>query len=169
MIVIIAVSGIISAEYYSSQSQFCGSCHPAEKTYDQWGKAGHGEVKCVDCHFAPGKESFLSARFSGMEHFLSFLSSSADATEVQKPSTTGNTGCTVSGCHTADKFPDGKVKLTEDFPSSHKPHEDRIIDGAILNCGTCHFDIKPDKDHVASQAACYLCLALTHVYKVAVE
>lgn len=161
--VIIAISGLIGSEYYTAQPQFCGSCHTMKKPYDSWAKSGHRDVKCIDCHFAPGKESFLTAKFRGMEHFFLFLSSSVDAAEDQELLKISTPGCATSVCHIGERFPESKVKHAENVPSTHKPHEDRIIEGAALNCGTCHFDMKSDKDHAVSLEVCYLCLGLTHI------
>lgn len=166
---IITVSGLIGSEYYTAQPQFCGSCHSMEKPYNLWARSGHMDVKCLDCHFAPGKESFLMAKFRGLEHLIAFLSSSVNAAEDEKLSGISATGCNTSGCHIGDMFPGSQVNHAENMPSSHKPHEDIIIEGAALNCGICHFDMKSDKQDAISQEACYLCLSLSHVIKVAIK
>ena len=167
--VAVTVSVIAGSEYYTSQQGFCGLCHTMEKPFESWAESGHEDVKCVDCHFAPGKESFLTAKLRGLKHFFAFLFSSADAAEDQKLSKISTPGCTTSGCHIGEKLTDSKVNHADNMPSTHKPHEDRIIEGATLNCGTCHYDMESDKDHAVYREACYLCFALTHILKVAIE
>ena len=167
--IVFAVSGIIGSEYYAARPEFCGLCHTSKKPFDSWAKSGHRDVKCVDCHFAPGKESFLKAGFRGLEHLFASLSPDAEAIEVRVPSKVSSLGCATSQCHPAKKFLNRKIDSAENVPFTHKPHEDRIIEGAALNCGTCHFNMTLDKDHAVSREACYLCLALTHILKVGIE
>ena len=96
----LAVSGMAGSEYYASQPGFCGLCHTMEKPYDSWVESGHKNVKCVDCHFAPGKESFLKAGYRGAEQLFAILSPDAEAIEVQVSSKASNLGCMTSQCHT---------------------------------------------------------------------
>ena len=160
----LAVSGITGSEYYTSQPQFCGFCHTTIKNpYDSWVESGHTDVKCVDCHFAPGKESFLKAGYRGTEQLFALLSPDAEAKEVQVSSKTSNLGCTTSQCHLGERFVYGKVNTADKVPFTHKPHDEMIIEGKILNCGTCHFDVESDKNHVVTQKTCYLCKGLDHI------
>ncbi len=166
----LAVSGIAGSEYYTSQPGFCGLCHTMEKPYDSWAKSGHMDVKCVDCHFAPGKESFLKARYRGAEHLFASLFPNAEATaeaiEVQVLSKESNLDCSTSQCHPKEKFVYGKVNLAENAPVTHKPHEDRIIEGKTLNCGSCHFNVKLDENYAVSQEPCFFCNGLKHILEV---
>lgn len=166
VITVIAVSGIIGAEYYTSQSQFCGSCHTTMKNpYELWAESGHKDVQCVDCHFAAGKESFLKAGYSGAEQLFALLSPDVEAIEFQVSSKVNNLGCTTSQCHIGERFVYGKINTAENVPFTHKPHDEGIIEGKILNCGTCHFDLKSDKNHVVTQKTCYLCEGLNHIFE----
>ncbi len=96
--VVVTVSVIAGSEYYASQPQFCGSCHTSMKThYGSWAESGHEDVKCVDCHFAPGKESILTAKLRGAEHIYASLFPDAEANaeviEVRGPSKVSNLAC----------------------------------------------------------------------------
>ena len=162
----LAVSGIVGSEYYTSQPGFCGLCHTMKKPYDSWAQSGHMDVKCVDCHFAPGKESILKARFRVLEHISASLLPNAEAIEVRGPSKVSNLGCTTSQCHPGEKFLNRKIDFAENVPFTHRPHEDMIIEGKTLNCGTCHFDVKSDKNYTVSREACYLCNGLNHIIDV---
>lgn len=159
----LAVSVIAGSEYYTAGPQFCGLCHTPEKSYDSWIESGHKDAKCVDCHFAPGKESFLKAGYRGSEHLFAFLSPDAEAKEVQVSSKVSNLSCTTSQCHSGEIFLHGKVDLAENVPSTHKPHDDRIIEGKSLNCGTCHLNERSDEDYAVSEKTCYLCNGLNHI------
>ena len=163
----LAVSGIVGSEYYTSQPQFCGFCHTTIKNpYDSWVESGHTDVKCVDCHFAPGKESFLKVGYRGAEHLFAILSPNVEAIEVQVSSKVSNLGCSTSQCHPGEKFVYGKVNLAEDVPVTHKPHEDRIIEGKTLNCGTCHSEVKSDENYTVLEKTSYLNDGLSHIINV---
>jgi len=169
--VAVTVSVIAGSEYYTSQQGFCGLCHKMEMTFESWAKSGHEDVKCVNCHFAPGKESILKAKLRGAEHIFAslFPEANAEVIEVRGPSKVSNPGCSTTQCHIGEKFFNRKIDSAENVPFTHKPHIGGIIEGKTLNCGTCHYDMESDKDHAASREACYLCLALTHILKVAIE
>ena len=77
-----------------------------------------------------------------------------------------NLGCTTSQCHLGEIFLHEKVDLTENVPLTHKPHDDRIIEGKSLNCGTCHLNVKSDEDYTVSQETCYFCNGLKHIIEV---
>ncbi len=162
----LAVSGIAGSEYYTSQPGFCGLCHTMKKPYDSWAKSGHMDVKCVDCHFAPGKESILKAGYRGLEHIYAGLSPDAEAIEVRNTSSVSNPGCSTSECHPGGYSLNRKVDLAESIPFAHKPHDDRIIEGKRLKCGTCHSDVKSDENYTVSKKTCYLCNVLNHMLAV---
>ena len=166
VIIGVAISGIVGSEYYAAGPQFCGLCHTPEKPYDSWAKSGHMDVKCVDCHFAPGKESFLKAGYRGAEHLFAILSPDAEAQEVQVSSKASNLGCTTSQCHAGETSLHEKIDLAKNVPLTHKPHNDRIIEGKSLNCGICHLNVKADEDYTVSRKTCYLCNGINHILEV---
>jgi nitrate/TMAO reductase-like tetraheme cytochrome c subunit len=170
IVVVFAVSALAGSEYFTSQPEFCGSCHTIKKSNDSWAESGHRDVKCVDCHFAPGKESILEAKLRGVEHLFASLfpdaEAIAEAIEVRGPSKVSNLGCTTSQCHPGEKFLNRKIDYAENVPFTHKPHDDRIIEGKTLNCGTCHLNVKADDNYTISKETCYLCEGLNHILEV---
>jgi len=167
LVTVVVVAGVITAEHYTAQPQFCGSCHILiNKPYDSWAESGHKAVECVDCHFVPGKESILAAKLRGVEHLFATLAAPVEANESQKLLKAGNFSCTTSECHLKGNSLSGKVDFAKDLPFTHKPHEDSIIEGKILKCGTCHSDVKSDEDYAVSQKICYLCNGLNHIIDV---
>lgn len=158
VLVVIAVSGLIGAEYYTSQPEFCGTCHIMKKYYESWKNSKHGKkgVKCVECHYAPGEARTLKAKFKGLGQLFTYLATK-DIT-VRKPSKVSDLSCTTSNCHPTDeKFLNKKVKFTEKIPYVHKTHEDKTIEGQKLHCDTCHQHIRTEKHFQVPQMACYLC------------
>ncbi len=167
LIAALAVSGIVGSEYYTAQPQFCGSCHNTiEKSYDSWTKSGHEDVKCIDCHFAPGKKSFIKARVAILEELYQNFAVTAEAEVIHYPFKAINRGCTTSECHPKEKPLYRKVNFAENIPKTHKPHKNLIIEGKILNCGTCHSNVKSGEDYTSSQEACYLCNGLNHILEI---
>lgn len=161
----VTISVIAGSEYYTSQPQFCGSCHTTIKDpYDSWAKSGHMDVKCVDCHFAPGGESIVEAKLRGVEHLYASLfpdaEAIAEAIEVRGPS---KVSCATSQCHPGEKILNRKIDSAENVPFTHKPHVDGIIKGKTLNCGTCHSDVKADENYSTSKETCYFCEGLDHI------
>lgn len=69
--------------HYTSESEFCGKCHPAQKVgplgeYYTWSKNIHStaDVECIDCHGEPGFIGYMKAKVGGIKDLYSemFLS-----------------------------------------------------------------------------------------------
>lgn len=157
VVVLIAVSGIVGSEYYTSQPKFCGSCHIMKSYYKSWGKSKHGEknIACVDCHYAPGEHITLKAKFKGLGQLFSYLSE--EDKEVRKATIVSDSSCMTSACHPRETFYTQKVKFTERVPFVHKTHEDKTIEGQELHCDTCHQHVRGEKHFEVPRLACYLC------------
>ncbi len=158
VVVAIAVSGIIGAEYYTSQSQFCGSCHIMKKHYNQWSKDKHSEknIKCVDCHYSPGEKMTPHAKFKGLGQLFSYLATKDEI--VQKKAKVPDFSCIASKCHPQnDEFLNKKIKFTEKISYVHKSHFEKQIEGQSLHCDTCHQHVSNEKHFEVPKVACYLC------------
>ncbi|MBI5663791.1 MAG: NapC/NirT family cytochrome c [Nitrospirae bacterium] len=156
-VVIIIVSGIIGAEFYTSQPSFCGSCHIMKKYYNQWTKDKHGEkgVACVECHYAPGEHGTLTAKFKGLGQLFTYLGSK-DAL-VRKPAKVNDASCLTSECHPREKFADKKLNFAKKIPYVHKTHFDKTVEGQALHCATCHQHVRGERHFQVPVVACYLC------------
>lgn len=167
---VLAVSGLAGTEYYTSQPEFCGLCHTVEKPFDSWAKSGHEDANCVDCHFAPGKESILEANLRGIEQVFEAVFPDAEATaevgEVQIQSKASSISCSTSQCHPGKKSLNRRINSAENVPFTHKPHNDGIIEGKTLNCGTCHTEVKAAEDYAVSSVTCYFCNGFNHILEV---
>ena len=168
-VIILAVSAIAGTEYYTSRPEFCGLCHTTEKPDDFWVKTGHEGVKCADCHYKTGKEGFLKAKLKTAGQVFTSFATYAEAETVQKPLRINEFGCAASECHQKEKYTDRKAVFTDNVPLTHKPHEDRTMEGRTISCGTCHSYFKAEKKREASEEACYLCYGLNHIFKVFYE
>ena len=157
MVIIGAIAGIFTAEYYTAQPQFCGSCHIMKKYYNQWAKDKHSGkgVACVECHYAPGEHGTLTAKFKGLGQLFTYLGSKDKL--VRKPAVVNDLSCMTADCHPKEKFADKKLKFTEKIPYIHKTHFDKTVEGQTLHCSTCHQHVTPGKHFEVSRMACYLC------------
>ncbi|HVP11811.1 MAG TPA: NapC/NirT family cytochrome c [Phycisphaerae bacterium] len=73
----IAAGGMVGAEVYTSRPQFCGTCHVMDKYYRSWSVDIHGYklgARCVDCHYAPGEQHTIHAKFRGLSQVASYFS-----------------------------------------------------------------------------------------------
>ncbi|MGA1861821.1 NapC/NirT family cytochrome c [Deferribacter thermophilus] len=64
----------IEVLHYTSESEFCGKCHPEEKVgplgeYYTWSKNIHStaKVECIDCHGEPGFIGYMKAKIGGLK------------------------------------------------------------------------------------------------------
>lgn len=112
------------AEYYTSRPAFCGSCHIMDPYYEGWQKDAHAVTTyapCVECHYAPGEQHTIRAKFRGLSQAASYFSGRYGAgrprAHVQDAS------CLQSGCHGDAKYMTAENKLgTVVF--SHAKHLD---------------------------------------------
>jgi nitrate/TMAO reductase-like tetraheme cytochrome c subunit len=90
--VIIAVLVFAQVEIFhiTSESKFCGKCHPEQKVgplgeYYTWSKNVHSaaEVECIDCHGEPGFVGYLKAKMGGVKDLYGeFFKSSEHKMEI---------------------------------------------------------------------------------------
>lgn len=77
LIILVLIVGFAFANveilHLTSESKFCGSCHPEEKVgplgeYYTWSKNIHStaEVECIDCHGKPGIVGYMEAKIGGL-------------------------------------------------------------------------------------------------------
>jgi hypothetical protein len=155
---ILVVVGLVGSEWYTSQPDFCGSCHIMKRYYNQWARDKHGEkgIACVECHYAPGTKITPMAKFKGLGQLFTYLATKEKT--VQKVAKVPDISCTTSQCHPKnEEFLTKKVKFTENIPYVHKTHEDKTIEGQKLHCDTCHQHITGEKHFQVPAVACYLC------------
>jgi len=78
LVIIFLVVGFTFANieilHITSESKFCGSCHPEEKfgplgEYYTWSKNIHStaDVECIDCHGKPGFVGYMEAKIGGLK------------------------------------------------------------------------------------------------------
>ncbi|VAX23347.1 hypothetical protein MNBD_NITROSPINAE02-1002 [hydrothermal vent metagenome] len=155
-VILLIVTIPFGLEYYTSQPSFCGSCHIMKKYYATWEKSKHRNIACVECHYAPGQQHTLTAKFKGLSQLFSYLATSG--TEVRKKTRIDDSSCSTSNCHPLDeKFNSKKIKFTDKVSYVHKTHFDKTIEGQKLHCSTCHQHRSSSTHFEVPQENCFLC------------
>jgi nitrate/TMAO reductase-like tetraheme cytochrome c subunit len=163
VIIAIAVVGVFSVESYTARSSFCGaSCHIMDKPYKTWqgdkhGKSGKVEVRCVDCHYAPGEKMTLHAKFKGLGQLFTYLST--DDKEVRRAVHIADTSCSTAKCHPAEQFMDKKLTYGKEkkVRFTHKAHYEKTIPGQKMHCTTCHIKASDARHFEVPGSQCYIC------------
>ena len=155
VIVALAVTAVFTAEHFTSLPEFCGSCHIMKKYYDSWVLTKHNEVKCVDCHYAPGEKHSVKVKFRGLGQMFTYFYTGDKA--VRNPAVIDDLSCMASECHPKQKLNDKKYEFGDIIIYIHKTHFDKAIEGQILHCEVCHQHITTDKHFEVSKNACFLC------------
>lgn len=111
---LVAGLGLVGAEYYTSQPKFCGTCHVMDPYYESWSHDPHGAkvgVKCVDCHYAPGEQHTIKAKFKGLSQVASYFSGRYGSGRPRAH--VADASCMRSGCHAGQAFSEKLLPLGE--------------------------------------------------------
>lgn len=111
VLVVLVVMGVVT-EHYTSQPRFCGSCHIMDPYYTSWKRdvhEGDTNARCVDCHYAPGEQHTLRAKFRGLSQVTSYFSGRAGAGRPKAH--VNDASCLTSGCHADRKYMTNEEKL----------------------------------------------------------
>ncbi len=117
-------AGMGGAEYYTAQPNFCGSCHVMDPYYKSWQSDKHGallDVRCVDCHYAPGEHHTFMAKFRGLSQAASYFSGRSGASRPRAH--VADASCLTSKCHGNDDH------MTKELFIGERRTETRIVGG----------------------------------------
>ena len=172
--IVVLVVLIGAVEYGTSRPGFCGSCHIMNSYHESWAKSEHGKagVTCVACHYMPGEQHTLKAKFKGLGQLFSYLGSGARM--IEKAAFVNDASCTASGCHSMEENAEEGKWLTEkiDFasysredgsqatvPFVHKTHftQKNWMAGQEKHCSICHRHETAENHIEVSQKVCNLC------------
>ena len=154
-VVCIVVAAIGASEWYTSQADFCGSCHIMKNAYNTWGSSKHKDVRCVECHYAPGESHALKAKFKGLGQLFTYIAT--EENKVRKPTRINDLSCTTSQCHPEQQLKEDKVIFRDRILYIHKTHFDKTIEGQRLHCDTCHQHVRAEQHFQVPKVACFLC------------
>jgi nitrate/TMAO reductase-like tetraheme cytochrome c subunit len=100
------------AEHHTAQPNFCASCHVMEPYYATWKQDTHGAhlgVACVDCHYAPGERTTVTAKLRGLSQVASYFSGRYGKTRPRAH--VAPESCTTSACHGNGIFMDKPLQV----------------------------------------------------------
>ncbi|MHB1024675.1 MAG: cytochrome c3 family protein [Desulfobacteria bacterium] len=165
---------VYAAEKYTSRAEFCGTrCHTMKNPYQAWVKDKHktgphskikDDVACVDCHYAPGENSTLRAKFKGLGQLFSYLATKEK--EVRKRAVVKDAACTTPECHPKDKLFPKKIEYKKAYkteykgkllPFTHKTHSEKSVEGQKLHCSSCHIHSTAGRHFEVPKDLCFLC------------
>lgn len=98
---LVGATGLVGAEYYTSRPVFCNSCHVMNPYYESWSRDKHAHEEtdawCVDCHYAPGQQHTIKAKFKGLSQVASYFSGRYGSSRPRAH--VDDASCLRSKCH----------------------------------------------------------------------
>lgn len=120
--VVVVVVALVTAEYYTARPDFCGSCHIMEPYYQSWTRDVHGSklsVACVECHYAPGEQHTIRAKFRGLAQAAGYFSGRSGSGRLRTH--VSDASCLTSECH------GDRVYLNKALPVGEAGTETRLV------------------------------------------
>lgn len=158
---IMLVFGTVGFGSYTMHPDFCQSCHIMVPYYDAWHESTHANVRCTDCHFAPGLMETIRGKWQASSMLIRYLTKtygSMPHAQIEDIS------CLRSGCHD-QRLLEGKVTWKYEKPNGavvnlnfdHKPHLTEMRRGRQLRCTSCHSQIVQGQHITVTLDTCYTC------------
>lgn len=130
LLLIIAGEGM----HFTSQPNFCASCHEISPQVATWQSSPHNQVTCLDCHANPGTVGYVSRKLQAVKelyvHFTNQIPANIQAqVNIQ----------TCILCHTGQNgnFPNAKNITLTSGPSAPSTSHTFMLDNKV-NCLNCH-------------------------------
>jgi hypothetical protein len=120
-VVIVSMAAYRGVEYMDSVA-FCGQvCHTVMQPEFVGHQAGpHANVKCVDCHVAPGASGFVSAKTAGTRRVLAVLRGSYVKPIVPEPQQLPTAVETCEQCHSSARFRGERIQRIVEYADNEK-------------------------------------------------
>lgn len=135
-VLILIVVGIILilkiGVHATSSPTFCASCHSMSPQVYTWEASSHSEVKCTDCHIAPGVENLVKQKAGGVKELYATITNNYLA-PIRMPSLIPDESCQT--CHQMSKR---SVSASGDIIIDHQIHEVKKIACVLCHDGVAH-------------------------------
>jgi hypothetical protein len=121
--------------------------------YDAWKTSKHSFVRCVECHYPPGKRNELRVKFEAITQVAKFVTrtyGSKPYAEIEDES------CLREGCHEA-RLLEGRTTFKRGIIFDHAPHLTEPRRGRKLRCTSCHSQMVVGTHMVVTETSCFLC------------
>ena len=131
-IVLLGISAVVGM-HYTSQPNFCSSCHQINPSVVTWSEGPHKDVTCLKCHADPGTTGYVKRKVAGLnEVYLQVTNQIPDNIKAKI-----NPAACIS-CHTGNsEFPKAKnLLLTSGELAPMFPHKELLQNKT--SCLTCH-------------------------------
>ena len=136
LLVIIAYAGM----HFTSQPNFCASCHLISPSVTSWSQGQHKDVTCLKCHADPGYIGYVKRKIGGLKEVYLHVTNQ----EPNKLSARLNVEACIA-CHTGSDFPKAKNLLLTSGDMAPKFQHAEILKTKI-SCLTCHENVGHSKD-----------------------
>ena len=139
--------------YFSTQPEFCNSCHIMEPYVESWKTSTHKDVACNECHYAPGWREVLRAKVAAGSQVIKTLTGTESAklrAEVEDAS------CLRSGCHEKQELK-GPILFKKKYKFDHEHHLTGLRRGKNLRCTSCHSQIVQGSHITVTESVCFTC------------
>lgn len=139
IVLVVLIVGAYEGMHYTSQPQFCTSCHEIAPRVASWQTGPHKEVECLSCHAAPGNLGYIMRKLSSYKEVDLQFTNRVPAKIEWTPHLDA---CLY--CHSGKDSAYPKAKNITLMPGSgpsappisHRP----MIDGSV-NCLSCHGNV----------------------------
>ena len=136
---------------YTSNSEFCGTCHEMTPLHQSWQTSSHRNVACYDCHAEPGFKGTVKAKAKGMKELYLHMTSSnftlkADERNINcyschqdKVKMNAPKALAAKDPHTVKHYDNGMTCMSCHSGLVHNVKLNNSLPGRD-NCATCHLD-----------------------------
>ena len=152
VVVIAGAIGAVGFIEYSAQPNFCLNCHVMEPYYESWATSSHKDVKCIECHYAPGIKAEAMGKLQAANQVVKYVTGSYG---LRPWAEIDDAACLRSGCHT-ERLLEGEVDYFG-VRFDHAHHLGELRQGKQLRCTSCHSQIVQGSHIAVTPTACYLC------------
>lgn len=121
--------------HFTSQPNFCSSCHEIRQPVATWSLGAHKTVSCLDCHANPGTVGYVERKFKGLGEVYLHFTNQVPTTLVARYNIQT---CIV--CHTGERtsYPHAKnIKLSPGEALAPKASHNQILQNR-MSCLVCH-------------------------------
>ena len=150
------ILGNIVMYNYSTNPNFCRSCHIMEPYYQAWATSKHyKKAACVDCHYPPSTtfSEHIWHKFQATSQVAKYIT----RTYSSKPfAVVKDESCLRSGCH-SKRLLEGKTETPKGVRFDHAPHLTTKRKDRQLSCTSCHSQIVIGTHIEVTYTTCYLC------------
>lgn len=131
-VVLVVMSAI--AMHFTSQPNFCASCHEIQPQVVSWEKGQHKGITCLSCHSNPGTLGYVARKFKGLgEVYLHYTNQIPQKIEAKF-----NIQACIY-CHTGKdrNYPNAKnISLTSGNLAPPISHQEMLSKN--VSCLLCH-------------------------------